>query len=281
MCRCMRRFLRVGIVQPKIISNNLENLRQIERIFKKLMEERPEIIVFPERWFYIDMANITKENVRKSSQKQLKFCQSLAKTYSLPLVTGAIWTYCEDIQEFQSVAYYINEKGDIAAQQPKIQLYGLERKYLFPGNYVQIIEDSHLDLKFSILICFDLNISNDLARIVSLNGAEIIFNPVLIMKEGNLNWNYYIHTRALENRIPIVACNSIASFSDRQYSGQSKFISFKPGAASPVTLITKEIPISENWAVSDINLQFPNEIRELRLNERHNLEKLKILMKKV
>lgn len=272
----MRQSIRIGLVQPTITMDNQVNFHHIKEIVKNLMVKNPDVVIFPERWVYADLSNISKELVIDIYQKQLNFCTALTREFSIPLVTGALWKYQEQDDNFQSITYYINNRGKILSEQPKIQLYGLERKYLTPGNYLQLISDTSLDLKFTMLICFDVNISNHLSRLAALHGAEILFNPVLIMDSGLVNWDYYIHTRALENRIPIVACNSIGNFPTHNYSGNSKVISFKPGSASPVTLVTQSIPNSKNGDVFEVNLQFPNAIRKYRLSENHNFNKITI-----
>ncbi len=89
-------------------------------------------------------------------------------------------------------AYYVDSNGEVRFSQDKIHLYGLEKKFFTPGQELVIFTDTNLDLTFSILICFDLNISPELTQIAVDNGAEIIFSPTLIRDIGMENWSIYI-----------------------------------------------------------------------------------------
>ena len=130
-----------------------------------------------------------------------------------------------------------------------------------------IFKDSHLDLSFSILICFDLHISSHLTRLAVDNGAEIIFSPTLIRQTGGDNWKIYLQARALENRIPVISCNSIFQQYGRNFIGQSKIIHFKKGSSSPVLLHTEETDSTPGFFSRTVDLSFPNKIRHKRLSE--------------
>ncbi len=254
----------------------MKNQQHIELCMKNMMEANPDLIVFPERWWYHDFNDINPEAIENSYIQQKSIIINLSRKYSVPIVSGALWEYEKAKNIFQINSYYVNSIGEIIAKQPKIHLYGKERKYFHPGSELSVIYDERLNLKFAMLICFDLNISNSLAHQAVINGADLLLNPVLIWKEGVENWNIYLKARALENRVPIVASNSLVKYGDRIVPGLSKSISFHPGSPSPVLLREETLSSSQNWAVHLIDLEFPRKIRKIRLAENQNLSKISI-----
>jgi len=77
------------------------------------------------------------------------------------------------------------------------------KKIVSPGTEARIFNTS---CKFGIMICYD-TVFPGVADTLSKKGAEIIFSPSRIVKEGIEPWKMYVQVRSLENRIPIIAPN--------------------------------------------------------------------------
>jgi len=69
------------------------------------------------------------------------------------------------------------------------------------------------------MICYD-TVFPGVADTLTKKGAEIIFSPSRIVKEGIEPWKMYIQVRSLENRIPIIAPN----VEDVKYGGSSLIV---------------------------------------------------------
>ena len=94
------------------------------------------------------------------------------------------------------------------------------------------------------------------------------------------NWDIYLKARALENRVPVVACNTYGKYLRRNFLGESKIISFIKGNITPSKLKISEGPSgSSGFIFDDIDLDFPRELRSIRLNEK--IDKNKIIVKKI
>ena len=92
------------------------------------------------------------------------------------------------------------------------------------------------------------------------------------------NWNIYLQARALENRVPIVACNTFGNYFKRKFLGHSKIISFYEGNISPSKLKIVEGPKNMNGFIFDkIDLNFPKKLREIRLNEKIDKKNIKVI----
>lgn len=116
-------------------------------------------------------------------------------------------------------------------------------------------------------------------RLAVENGADVLFSPTQIRQEGMYNWNIYLQARALENRVPVVACNSVGTYLKRRFLGNSKIISFVENFISPSKLKVVEGPKDSGFVFDDINLIYPRKLRKIRLNEK--IEKSKINVKLV
>lgn len=69
------------------------------------------------------------------------------------------------------------------------------------------------------MICYD-TVFPGVAESLTKKGAQILFSPSRIVKEGIEPWRMYVQVRSLENRIPIIAPN----VSDNKFGGNSLII---------------------------------------------------------
>ena len=117
-------------------------------------------------------------------------------------------------------------------------------------------------------------------RLAIENGADFLISPTQIRKEGMENWDIYLRARALENRVPIIGCNTFGNFFKRTFIGNSKIISFTEGYISPSKLRIIQAPINKSGIIYDkIDLDFPRKLRKLRLVE--TIEKNIIKVRKI
>ena len=113
-------------------------------------------------------------------------------------------------------------------------------------------------------------------RLAAEHGADLLISPTQIREEGMHNWNIYLQARALENRIPVVACNSVGSLLKRRFLGKSKIISFVKNFVSPSKLKIVEGPKGSGYIFDEIDLKFPRKIRKIRLNEKIEKNNIKV-----
>ena len=103
-------------------------------------------------------------------------------------------------------SFIIRDKK-VTGWQDKINLYRSEATKYTPGNELKIFDMGNY--KAGILVCYDLDFP-DYARMLFREHCDIIFNPSLIRKDFHKEWHWYVKTRALENRIPVISINSIS-----------------------------------------------------------------------
>jgi predicted amidohydrolase len=269
--------MKVACIQPEICQEISKSYSHIEDLLKKLLKkfEDIQIACLPERW--VPYLQNLSQNIQKERGEHYNFVKDLAKKYNIKLLSGAIWEQRKNLKKPSVTCYYFNEKGEEIGRQDKIHLYSYEQGNFEPGRELRIFKLGNSN--FAILICFDVAFF-ETPRLAIENGADILFTPTLIREEGMDNWKIYLQARALENRIPITACNSVGNVLDRKFLGNSKILSFINGYISPSKLKIVEGPLGESGFVfDDVDLEFPRKLRKIRLSEK--VEKSKIGIKRI
>lgn len=150
-----------------------------------------EILVFPEKF-------ITSKITGKDMDRILDSIK-----FNNTLILGSL-SY-EDRFLFNRT--FIIKDKIVTGWQDKINLYRAESAKYTPGNELKIFDMG--DYRAGILVCYDLDFP-DYARMLFRKHCDIIFNPSLIRKDFHREWHWYVKTRSLENRIPVVSINSIS-----------------------------------------------------------------------
>ncbi|MBY9005766.1 MAG: carbon-nitrogen hydrolase family protein [Candidatus Lokiarchaeota archaeon] len=266
--------MKVACIQPKIHQDIEKCYTEIEILLKNLLKEfnNCNIICLPERWtpFFNDMSH----NIQDERGENCEFIKDLAKKYEISILSGAIWEKRDNQKKPFITCYYFNEKGQEIGRQDKIHLYSYEQEYFEPGRVLNIFK---LDkTKFAILICFDVAFF-EIPRLAVENGADIIFSPTQISIDGMYNWKIYLQARALENRIPVVGCNTLGKICNKIFPGNSKIISFIKGSTSPAKInIIEALTNDSCFLYENIDLDYLKILRDIRLNEVIDKDSIKV-----
>jgi predicted amidohydrolase len=97
-------------------------------------------------------------------------------------------------------------------------------------------------------------------------GAQILFSPSRIVKEGIEPWKMYVQVRSLENRIPIIAPN----VEDVKFGGSSLVVELTKEEKIVKTKVTELKGEHEE----SVNIRFSNyeTIRNQRIEDRNNFQ---------
>ena len=159
--------------------------------FLSMKPESDEIIVFPEKFITTKVNRHDLDRILDS----IKFNNTI--------ILGSI--SFED--RFLFNRSFIIKNRTIIDSQDKINLYRSESSKYTPGSELKIFDMG--TYKAGILVCYDLDFP-DYARMLFRAHCDIIFNPSLIRKDFHREWHWYVKTRALENRIPVISVNSVS-----------------------------------------------------------------------
>jgi len=138
----------------------------------------------------------------------------------------------------------------------------MKKRQLVPEQRAKIFKTS---CKFGIMICYD-TVFPGVAQMLVNKGAEILFSPSRIVKEGIEPWKMYVQVRSLENRIPIIAPN----VENTKFGGNSMIIELVKEEKIVKTKITK---LEGEFEMSaDIILSNYKKIRRQRSEDRNKFQ---------
>lgn len=277
----MSKSIKISLLQCKISINHKKMSENITELVKNAVEQSPDIIVLPERWRPIPERDNFYESIDIERGSDYSLIKNLSKEYSISIISGGIWEKRNGTENHKPfiTSYYFDDSGEEIGRQDKLHLYSYEPVVFQPGTSLNIFTHKKKSVKFSILICFDVAFY-ETPRLCVEEGAELLISPTLIRQDGIHNWNIYLQARALENRVPIAACNPVGDFYGRHYPGKSKIISFKTGYESPSELLIGESKSDiQDILTREINISFPNKIRKKRLGEKIDVNTISVIKK--
>jgi predicted amidohydrolase len=159
-----------------------------------------------------------------------------------------------------NAAVVLGPDGEMLGEYRKLHLPGEERLAFRPGYRLPIFETSLGPL--GVLLGWDLAFP-ETARSLALDGAEIVcvcanwgHSPVQERELFVEEWQTYVHARALENALYVVASNRIGEEYSYHFFGDSRVVG--PRGAT-YAFIEEEI---EGYAVARIDLDIVRQTRE-------------------
>jgi predicted amidohydrolase len=213
------KYIRIGIVQPVTRKCELEfNYNRSKGLITRAAEKKADIICTPECMldgyaFNTDQFQTTPENYCvPESHPYIQGYQELAKKLGKYLIIGLslLENANEKDKKYRNAALLVNPDGDIQGKYFKMHstYQDLEATFYAHGTEFPVfpVQINEITAKIGIMICYDRQIP-ETARILALNGAEIIFNPAAT---GNFrhSWNtHLIQTRSYENKCFVVSIN--------------------------------------------------------------------------
>ena len=243
---------KVGLIQTRSYENNKKGIENISKLLEKLGKTETEIVCLPEQW-------LPNNHIEDYDQEFFEF-KKIAKNYSMTIIPGAFYEKNENKVSINSPI--IGPEGEIIGKQEKIHPYDYEKDTVDAGTEAKIFNTS---CKFGIMICYD-TVFPGVADMLTKKGAQILFSPSRIVKEGIDSWKMYVQVRSLENRIPIIAPN----VEDVKFGGNSLIVELTKEEKIVKTKIT-ELKGEYDESVN-IRLSNYETIRNQRIEDRNNFQ---------
>jgi len=207
-----------------------ENEEKVLSSVEKALEEEADLILLPEAvnlgYFILDQT--------KSKEEALSLALEIAPGLSSPWIDRLRWEAQKGIyvacgcflkveeNRLVNALLLISRKGDIFTYH-KTHLYHLkeakEEVFVAKGNELKVV-DTPLG-RIGLSICYDLNFP-EVARTLSLKGAQIILLPAAWPTMAGASWDILLPARAFENEVYVLACNQTGS----EYYGHSKIVDY-------------------------------------------------------
>lgn len=220
--------MKVACIQtaPRLLDKGANVHIMCEWIEKTMIKyPNTQLIVFPElsTTGYQCEAHFEKlaEDISDPNAFSISKIKSYAKRFQVHIVYG--FPEKETREGTQLVQVYnsqilINQHGEITGVYRKIHLFDSEKKWFSAGDTFKVLET---DIgKIGLFICYDAAFP-EVARILTLQGADVLINSTNWEKPYDLDMAVYMQARALENTIYLICCNRIGTDTTLSFFGQS------------------------------------------------------------
>ena len=225
----MSKIVTVAATQMSCSRDSKANITNAKKLITKAASEGAQIILIQELFesVYFCCLNKTEEfNMARPFENNplLQEMAELAKELSVVL---PISFFEKDNNTFYNSLSVIDADGSISAPYRKSHIPdgpGYEEKYYFhPGNTgFKVFETQYA--KIGVGICWDQWFP-EAARIMALNGAELLFYPTAIGSEPDTpeldsrdSWQIVMQGHSAANTIPVIASNRIGTEINEKFS---------------------------------------------------------------
>ena len=225
----MSKIVTVAATQMSCSRDSKANITNAKKLITKAASEGAQIILIQELFesVYFCCLNKTEEfNMARPFENNplLQEMAELAKELSVVL---PISFFEKDNNTFYNSLSVIDADGSISAPYRKSHIPdgpGYEEKYYFhPGNTgFKVFETQYA--KIGVGICWDQWFP-EAARIMALNGAELLFYPTAIGSEPDTpeldsrdSWQIVMQGHSAANTLPVIASNRIGTEVNEKFS---------------------------------------------------------------
>jgi len=225
----MSKTVTVAATQMSCSRDSKANINNAKKLITKAASEGAQIILIQELFesVYFCCLNKTEEfNMARPFENNplLQEMAELAKELSVVL---PISFFEKDNNTFYNSLSVIDADGSISAPYRKSHIPdgpGYEEKYYFhPGNTgFKVFETQYA--KIGVGICWD-EWFPEAARIMALNGAELLFYPTAIGSEPDTpeldsrdSWQIVMQGHSAANTLPVIASNRIGTEVNEKFS---------------------------------------------------------------
>ena len=219
--------MKVALIQQKFYNSKKETIKKIVEYIKEASENEAKLIILQElhQGEYFCQSEDTKFFEYASSfQDDIKFWSSIAKEYSIVLVTSLFEQRTAGL--YHNTAVVFDKDGTVAGKYRKMHIPDdpafYEKFYFTEGDLGFEPIDTSIG-KLGVLICWDQWYPES-ARVMALKGAKMLIYPTAIgwfdsdpIEEKNRQLDSWItiqRSHAIANAIPVLSCNRVGFEAD-------------------------------------------------------------------
>ncbi len=203
-------------ISAREYEDRYENKENILRMIDKAADVHPQLMILPEcayPAYYISPLMVKNSlEFQKSTLELISEVKQRAKLYKCYIALGIVET--DQIKNiFYNSALLINPEGQEIIRFRKSYLWHFDSRWFCAGDQYPVFETEFG--KVGMFICADGRLP-EIVRCLSLQGADILIDLTNWVTSGfekeifsNPQVEYMIPTRALENRVWIIASNKV------------------------------------------------------------------------
>lgn len=219
------RNVSIAVIQLRNeLGKKAENLAKAERLIRQAAGQGAKIICLPELFVTGYNLDVFGESLYELGEgltgPTVTRLRAVAKELGVHII-APIAMQMRTTRPLENAAVFIDDAGEVLGVYSKNHLFGDEPRYFTSNGQYPVFETKYG--KVGIMICCDNNFPEP-ARILALNGAEIIFMPAAWrVQEADL-WQLLISSHACENNVYIAAANTFSRMDGLFLFGHSKVV---------------------------------------------------------
>lgn len=252
--------IKVAAVQTAIQPTIEESISYSLKLCEKAAKAKPDVICLPEQWLVMDSYKYIKEQCDVMNVVLSRFSR-VAKKHELHILLGGCIERIDD--KMYITCPVLNSRGEVILRQIKTHPFRSEQQFFSKDSEFTLFDIQ--GCKIGIMICYDLCFP-EVARVLSLMGADIIFNPSRIRTDGISPWHLYGEMRSLENRIPVVSIN-VAN--PPQHSGGTIIHGIEQRENIVYPIAIAETGNEPGVVIGEVDFKYPRDLRRARLKDRN------------
>jgi predicted amidohydrolase len=215
----MQKSIKAAAVQFTIALGDIDaNLAHVTATLRRLAQEGVELAVLPEMWS-CGFAYRELNALARRTPELVEQLLALSRELSMVIVGSLPEPHGDKVYN----TAYVLDRGTLAGSYRKLHLFSLmgEDRSLDSGDSILVAETSAG--KIGVMICYDLRFP-ELARKLTLEGAQIIAVPGEWPKPRQEHWCTLLKARAIENQLFVVAANCCGVVGKLDFFGLSMII---------------------------------------------------------
>lgn len=234
--------IKAAVVQFTIAMGDIDrNLAYVRSALVRLAQQGVELAVLPEMWG-TGFAYKELNALAKRTPEVVEELTRLSADHGMVIVGSLPEPHGDKV--FNTA--YVLDRGRLAGGYRKMHLFSLmgEDRSLDSGDTF-LVADTSLG-KVGVMICYDIRFP-ELARRLTLEGAQIIVVPGEWPKPRQDHWRTILRARAMENQLFVVAANACGVMGKLDFFGGSLILGPKgellaEGGYEPCELVAELDP---------------------------------------
>lgn len=228
----MARIIKVGIVSHKFEGSKNATIEKTVSLIEEVVKNGANLVILQELHqgaYFCQSENVDFFDLANDYESDVAFWSNVAREYKIVLVTSLFEKRLAGL--YHNTAVVFEKDGKIAGKYRKMHIPDdpnfYEKFYFTPGDLGYKAIQTSIG-KLGVLVCWD-QWYPEAARLMALNGAEILIYPTAIgwfdsddenEKKRQLDaWIAVQRGHAVANGIPVIAVNRIGFESDGNSGG--------------------------------------------------------------
>ena len=208
---------KVAAIQMASGPNVKANLAEAEKLIKIAVQQEAELIVLPENFAIMGMAETDKVKIAEDVGSGLlqDYLKEQARKHNIWLVGGTIPIRSSESGKVFAACLLFNPQGELVTRYDKIHLFDVtieasnesytESETITPGDKIVVVDTPFGRL--GLAVCYDLRFPELFRAMIDLNMEICALPSAFTSLTGRVHWESLLRSRAIENLSYMIAAD--------------------------------------------------------------------------